>query len=219
VQCLNICGDASNADPARLSGEAVNDEFVTTLDEVDSKIGSLTVSLCKVILGFVYEEWCSVKKNLPTIGKYIAEIEGYFTIGFVLTWSAASHYEIYHTDGIAKHNRQGRRAHRKVDKWATSGTEMLVGPNTFLHAMQSLCVKRAPVEQVEVMFEQAAAACAAGRCRFFEALASERLARFFLREEPNAMKRSQYLTRAATLYRSWGAVAKATALEKQMVRI
>ena len=74
------------------------------------------------------------------------------------------------------------------------------------------------VEQVEVMFEQAAAACAAGRCRFFEALAIERLARFFLREEPNAMKRSQYLTRAATLYRSWGAVTKAAALEKQMVR-
>jgi hypothetical protein len=33
------------------------------------------------------------------------------------------------------------------------------------------------------------------------------------------MKRSQYLTRAATLYRSWGAVTKAAALEKQMVRI
>jgi hypothetical protein len=92
---------------------------------------------------------------------------------------------------------------------------MLVGPNSFLHAMESLCIKRAPVEQVEVMFEKAASACAAGRCRFFEALSNERLARLFLREQPNAMKRSQYLERAAALYRSWGAVAKAAWLEKQ----
>ena len=185
------------------------------LEEVDSKVGRLNVSLCKVILGFVYEDWDSVKKNLPTIGKYRAEMDGYYTIGFLLTWSAASHYEIFHTHGIGAHKRQARRAHRKVDKWATTGTEMLVAPNSFLHAMESLCVKRAPVEQVEVMFEKAASACAAGRCRFFEALSNERLARFFLREEPNTVKRSLYLTRAAALYRSWGAVAKAAALEKQ----
>lgn len=185
------------------------------MEEVGSKVGQLNVSLCRVILAFVYEDWESAKRNLPILGKYRAEMDGYFTIGFLLTWSAASHYDLCRTSGVSMHKRQARRAHRKVDKWATTGTEMLVGVNTFLHAMESLCVKRAPVEQVEVMFEKAASACAVGRCRFFEALSNERLARLYLSDEPNAMKRALYLKRAAALYRSWGAVAKAVSLEKQ----
>jgi ferredoxin-NADP reductase len=182
---------------------------------MDSKVALLNASSCHVILGFVYEDWQTVKNHLTIIRKYEKELDGYFTTGFMLAWCAACHYEIYYTDGISRHKREARRAHRRMKKWATTGTTMLVGPSTFLEAMEGLCVKQAPVDQVEIMFEKAASECAAGRCRFFEALSNERLARLARREEPNTIKHSKYLKRAAELYRSWGAVAKAECLENR----
>lgn len=92
---------------------------------------------------------------------------------------------------------------------------MLIGPSKFLEAIEALCVKQAPVDQVVVMFENAASACAAGGCRLFEALSYERLARLFRSQTPNRTKRSKYLNRAAEVYRSWGAVAKAECLENE----
>ena len=90
---------------------------------------------------------------------------------------------------------------------------MLIGPSTFLEAMEALCVKQAPMDQVEILFEKAASVCAAGGCIFFEALSNERLARLFRSREPYPSKRSKYLNRAAELYRSWGALAKAEWLD------
>ena len=191
-------------------GEAVDDEFARELHQIDSKVALANASRCHVILGFVYEDWQTVKIHLPIFQKYKKELEGYFTTGFMLTWCAACQY---YADGISRHKRDGLRAHRRVTKLATTGTTMLIGPSTFLEAMEGLCIKKAPVDQVEIMFEKAASACAAGRCRLFEALSNERLARYFHREKPNPTKRSKYLKRAAELYRSWGAVAKAELLE------
>ena len=180
---------------------------------MDSKVALITASRCQVILGFVYEDWQAVKIHLPIVKKNEKDLEGYFSSGFTLTWRAACHYEIYHADGISRHKRDGRRAHRRVEKWARTGTTMLVGPSTFLQAMEALCVKKAPWDQVEIMFEKAASECAASRSRFFEALSNERLARLFRRDAPNKTKHSKYLKKAAELYRSWGAVAKAEWLE------
>ena len=112
------------------------------------------------------------------------------------------------TWGLSQHKRDGRWAHCRVKKWATTGTIILVGPSAFLDAMEGLSVKKASVHQVEIMFEKAASACAAGRCRIFEASSNERLARLFCQEVPYTTKRLKYLQRAADLYRSWGAVAK-----------
>jgi hypothetical protein len=95
-----------------------------------------------------------------------------------------------------------------IKKWATTGTEMLVGPTHFLRAMEFLCVEQAPLDRAVTMFEEAASACAAGRCRLLEALSNERLARLFNSEELN-VKREKYLNQAVELYRNWGAVAKA----------
>jgi hypothetical protein len=183
-------------------------------EKVDSNVAVLTKSICSVKLGFLYEDWEIVKQNLLVVDKYQSDIEGYFTIGIILTFAAACHYDIYHTQGISKHKREGRRAHRKVNKWASSGTDMLVGPNCFLRAMEGLCVEHATLDQVEIMFENAAFACAARRCRLFEALSNERLARLFLIEE-SSVKHLKYLKRACELYRSWGAVAKADWLEQR----
>ncbi|KAI2506904.1 PhoQ sensor [Fragilaria crotonensis] len=210
---LNMSGDTSNTNPASLTGEAVDDELTRALHQSDSKVVLMITSVCHLILGFVYEDWQTVKGHLPTAQKHIKDVEGFFTTGFMLTWIAACNYDLYYGYGISRHKRDGRRAHRRVKKWATSGTIMLVGPSTFLDAMEGLCVKNAPVEQVEILFEKAVSACAAARCRFFEALSNERLARLFRSEEPNITKRLTYLKRAANLYRSWGAVAKAEWLE------
>lgn len=210
---LNLSGDPSNTNPASLIGEAVDDEFEREVQNMDSKLALINSSRCKMILGFVYEDWQTVKMHLAIVQKYQKEVKGFFTVGFMLAWCAACHYDIYYTDRKRRHKRDGHRAHRQVTKWATSGTTMLVGPSAFLDAMEGLCVNQVPVEQVEIMFEKAASACAAGRCRIFEALSNERLARLFRRNEPNPTKHSLYLEKAAELYRSWGAVAKAEWLE------
>ena len=212
-QFLNISGDSCNSNPASLRGEAIDDEVAREVQEIDSTVVLVNVSSCHMILGFVYEDWQTVKIHLPIIKKYRKEVEGYFVTGFMLTWFAACHYDIYYTDGIRRNKGDGRRAHRRVTRWATTGTTMLMGPSAFLEAMEGLCVKRAPVDQVEILFEKAASECAAGRCRFFAALSNERLARLFRCEEPNPRKRLKYLKRAGDLYRSWGAVAKAEWLE------
>jgi hypothetical protein len=208
-----MCGDTINTNPASLTGEAVDDELTRELQQLDAAASLMITSCCHLILGFVYEDWQNVKNHLPTFQKYIKEVEGFFTTGFMLTWSAACHYDLYYADGASRHKRDGRRAHRRVTKWSATGTTMLIGPSIFLEAMEALCVKKAPVNQVEILFGKAASACAAGRCRFFEALSSERLARVFRSEEPNTTKRLTYLKRAADLYRSWGAVAKAEWVE------
>ena len=130
------------------------------LEDVDSNVGALVVAFANLLLGFSYEDWESTEHNLAMARKYQSDLDGYFAIGMVLTFSAACHYEMYFMDGNSKHKRDGRRVHRKVMKWATTGTDMLIGPNCFLRAMEILCVERAPVEQVEIAFEEAASACA-----------------------------------------------------------
>lgn len=211
---LNLSGDALNLNPASLRGEAVDHKFTLMQEEVDSQVAVLTESICCVKLGFLYEDWETAKKNLPVVRKYISDIEGFFSTGLLLTFTAACHYDIYHTHRISKHKREGRRDHRKFNKWAASGTDMLVGLKCFLCAMECLCVERAPLDQVEIMFGKAASACASRRCILFEALSNERLARLFLVEK-SSVKHSKYLKRACELYRSWGAVAKADWLEQR----
>ena len=85
----------------------------------------------------------------------------------------------------------------------------------FLAAMESLCVNKAPSDEVDSMFEAAFTACAESKCRYFEALANERLARLYFDEEPEETKGVKYLKRAIDLYRSWGALAKAEWLENK----
>ena len=168
-----------------------------------------------MMMGYTYEKWDIVRNTLPFFRKHEKLLAGIFDAGFSLTFAAACHYDLYRAHGARKHRREGRRAHRKVEKWATTGTEMLSGPNKFLAAMESLCVKKAPLVEVDSMFETAFTACAESKCRYFEALANERLARFYFDEEPEETTGEKYLKRAIYLYRSWGALAKAEWLENK----
>jgi hypothetical protein len=209
-----MSGDARNVDPASLRGEAVDNGFILKFG-----LATLAVVFSNLVLGFSYEDWESTKNNLVGIRNLLSDKNGFFGMGIMLTFTAACHYEIYFMEGNKKHKRDGRRVHCKVTKWATTGTDMLIGPNCFLRAMEILCVEGAPADQVEIAFEKAADACAAQRCRLLEALANERLARLFRSEESNAGKCVKYLNRAVGLYRTWGAAAKAEWLEKQYASI
>ena len=210
---LNLSGDPENVDPSHLRGEALSDEFSLEIRAINSKMALFNENANEMRIGYTYEKWDIVRKTLPFFRKHEKAMAGVFSVGFMYTWVAACHYDLYRAHGTRKHRREGRRAHRKVKKWATTGTEMLSGPNKFLAAMESLCVKKAPLVEVDSMFETAFTACAESKCRYFEALANERLARLYFDEEPEETKGVKYLKRAIDLYRSWGALAKAEWLE------
>jgi len=198
-----------------LRGEALDDELSLEIRATKSDLALSMEGGYELMMGYTFENWDIVKKTLPFLRKHETARIGHFCLGFCYTWVAACHYDLYRAHGTRKHRREGRRAHRKVKKWATTGTEMLLGPNKFLAAMESLCVKKASLEEVDSMFETAFTACAESNCRYFEAIANERLARLYFDEEPDETKGEKYLKRAIYLYRSWGALAKAEWLENK----
>jgi hypothetical protein len=200
-------------DLSLLRGEAMNDEFSKLIIDSGSKRAFVILKWNEVMLGYTFKNWVVVRQTLPILRTHEKDAAGHITIGYLCTWAALCHYDLYRADGHRRHKREGRRAHIQVRKWATTGTEILDGPHHLLNAMESLCVTKAPLEQVEVMFEIAMKACAEGRCVYFEALANERLARLFLDELSDEAKARKYLNRAVSLYRNWGAVAKADWLE------
>ena len=212
---LNLSGDATASDLSLLRGEVMNDEFSKRIIDLGSKRAFAILKWNELTLGYTFENWDVVRQTLPILRTHEKDAAGHFTIGHYCTWTALCHYDLYRTDGNRKHKREGRRAHSQVRKWATTGTEILDGPHHLLNAMESLCVNKASLDEVEVMFDTAMRACAEGRCVYFEALANERLARLFLDDLPDDAKARAYLNRAVKIYRNWGAVAKADSLEKR----
>lgn len=177
--------------------------------DLGSKRAFCSLKSNELMLGYTFENWDVVRTTLPILRKHEKDAAGHFTIGYFCTWVALCHYDLYRAEGRRKHKREARRAHHQVKKWATTGTEILDGPHHLLNALESLCVNKAPLDQVEVMFATAMRACADGRCVYFEALANERLARLFHDEVADEAKARKYLNRAVSLYRNWGALAKA----------
>lgn len=169
----------------------------------------------ELILAYTYEDWNVVQTNLPLIRKLEKEVEGYFCTGFNYSWNAVCHYELYLMTGKKKHKKEARRCHSKVTKWATTGTIMLSGANKWLAAVEALCMKQLPLDELEILFKEAFVALAANKNRYFEALATERLARLCLSADADGAKGQRYLERAIHLYRRWGALAKANWLEKR----
>jgi hypothetical protein len=216
-QSLNLSGDPENPDPRTLLGEAYDDDFSMEMKAIGSKMAVYAMTQCQMNLGYTYEDWDSVRETLPACRKTEVESGGYFSLGFNLTWTAVCNYDLYHTHGKRKNKREARRAHGIVRKWATTGTVMLSGVNKWLTAMESLCVKKTTMEEVEGQFQDAFVALSDNKNTYFEALANERLARLFLAEgtAPDPTKGWKYLARAIHLYRHWGALAKATWLEER----
>jgi hypothetical protein len=211
-----MTGDPLNENPSRLRGEAFDDGFAFAVREIDSKMALLNVHIMESIVAYAFEDYEFVKNSLCYISKNEFEMKGYFSYGFFQTWLATFHYDFFWCTGIRKHRKLARKAHQNVRHWVATGTEMLKGPNSFFDAMESLCSKRSLAE-LETAFQHAALVCAASRCRFFEAVAYERLGRLFLASQPNTGDHLSFFQRAVELYRRWGAHAKANHLERILV--
>ena len=193
----------------------MNDEFSKRITDLDSKLALSFLKCSELILGYTFENWEVVRKTLPLLRALEKDAAHHYFIGYICTWSALCHYDLYRAEGHRKHKREGRRAHNQVKKWAATGTEILDCPHHLLNAMESLCVNKAPLDQIEIMFATAMEACAENRCVYFEALANERLARLYLDEVADKAAAEKYLSRAVNLYRNWGALAKADWLDSR----
>lgn len=216
-QLLNLSGDDENPHPSCLMGEAFDENFALEMKSINSKMAFLFMNYSELMVAYTYDNWSLVETTLPLIRKLEKESDGYFPKGYIFTWSAICHYELYLANGKRKHRREARRCHCQVQKWEASGTVILSGVVKLLDAVKSLCVKEAPMGEVETAFEGAFGALAANKNRFFEALANERLAKLYLgnHESAGAPKGRRYLERAIDLYTRWGAIAKAEWLKKR----
>jgi hypothetical protein len=127
-------------------------------------------------------------------------------------WNSWCHYELFLRSRQTLHRRQGRRAQKHVEMLANTGTVIYAAPNLLLIAMKRLCDRNAIMNDVERSFVTAISACAEVGCWFFQAVATERLARFYLENSNEHEKGMRYLQDAISLYRKWGAFAKVECL-------
>jgi hypothetical protein len=198
-----------------LRGEALDEEFVCSIKEINSKLALVILNLTEAIINYIFDGNLYALNNLSYLTRNEKELQGFFTKAFGLMWLSLFHYERYLVTGKRVHKRFGRKFHRKVNYWATSGTHTLHGPNRLLDAMAQLCKSKvSKTENLILCFQSAANDCAAGQCRLLEALAYERLAKVLYALDPRNCCHRIHSDRAVELYRDWGAIAKADHLER-----
>lgn len=215
---LNLSGDLENEDPRLLTGEVIDKDYAMDLEEiVNARAGICVWRRCEHMVAYTYEDWDHVTELLPINRQFERESAGYFAAGFTLGWDAISHCELYLANGKRTHKKEFRRIHKKIHTWAETGTVMLSGLDNWLAALKSLCFKKASVLEIEKLFQEAFMSLAGNKNAYFEALATERLARMYLSEDMLSVKGRMYLTQAVELYKCWGALAKAEWLEQRYV--
>jgi hypothetical protein len=205
-----------NDNPSCLRGEALDETFTLSIQEVDSKMALMSLYMMESIVSYVFDDEDGVRKNLEYITKYGNEFQGYFTMGFGQTWISLFHYERFLLTGKYVHRRHGRKCHRRVKQWADTGTTMLCGPSSLLDAMAMLCLRKVPCEDLIVSFQDAASACEMGHNRLFEGLAYERLAKVLQIHNVDVKRHCVYRNRAVKLFRRWGAYTIANYLENKL---
>jgi hypothetical protein len=156
------------------------------------------------IVSYVFDDIELVRQNLMLITKFESEMRGHFITGFFQTWLAIFHYESFYMDEKRIHRRRARLSHARVDNWSTTVTEMLLGPASFLDAMESLCVTKSSIDNVIHRFQNAASICSVNKCRLFEALADERLSKALHLHEQEGFNHVSYQQQAVELYQNWG---------------
>jgi hypothetical protein len=212
-----LSGDSFNHDLSQLRGKGLEEYFVSSIKEIDSKMAVMTITVMESIVSYLYDNLDVTQTNLCLLKKYENELLGHFTMGFVQTWISTFHYECFLKTGKRRHKRLGRVSYQRVRHWATTGTTMLLGPYRFLDAMVNLCVYKTPVEQWIVIFQEAASSCAMSHCRLFEAFANERLAKALYKHESAGFRHAHYQDQAVRFYRNWGATAKANHVERMFL--
>jgi hypothetical protein len=212
-QLLNLSGDKDNIEPSTLRGEAMDDVFALEVQDIDSKSAVVRLNQFEMMTAYLFGNWDLVKKGLSYMKKNQKTLTGVYPSEYTHVWTAICNYDTYIECGDHKFRREGQRVHRKVKKWAESGTQILVAPNLLLNAIFSLCSRRASIDQIELNFKISIAACVEAKCIIFEALANERFAKFLYVKVSDRCKGAEYQRQAIEIYRSWGAFNKATWLE------
>ena len=188
--------------------------FALEVQDIDSKSAVVRLNQFEMMTAYLFGNWDLVIKGLSFMKKNEKTLTGIYPTEYTHVWTAICYYDAYMECGDHKFKREGQRVHRKVKKWADSGTQILVAPNLLLIAISNLCSKRVSLLQIESNFEASIAACIEAECSIFEALANERFAKFLYVTGSNRRKKgAEYHRRAIEIYRKWGAIKKATWLE------
>jgi hypothetical protein len=198
-----------NVYSSHLRGEALDEAFVSRIKEIDSKTALLNLHVMESIVSYLFDEEEFMLKNLWFLTNNQKEMQGHCATGFLKTWLSIFHYERFLVTGKRIHKRLGRLSHKKVQYWAATGTEMLHCLSLFLDSIAMRCVSKAPCETLVSTFLNTAKACSASRCRLFEALSYEYLAKECHKLDPEGTNFITYRNQAITLYQNWGATAKA----------
>lgn len=219
MKLLNLTGDKRNEDPSILTGESMDVSMEQEMQELNL-LATLFGGKChEILLACIFENWNHLDKNLlPFYRTYESTVEGYFTSPFNSFFYAMACYEMYGKTRNKKFKREARRANKKVRKWAEGGTVMISAPNRVLTAVDALCGMKETPDVIEELFQLAIDECEAYAYLGFEAMTTERIAKYFLMDNPNEEKARYYLFRSINLYRKWGAVAKVKWLQQRFLR-
>jgi hypothetical protein len=196
----------------------LNEDFAQKIVEIDSRLSVLNLYMVESILSYVFGGDGYLGKNLWYMNNNENAMQGYYGAGFIKTWLAIYHYESFLRTGRGIHRKLGRKSHRVVKRWSTTGTTMLDGPTRFLDAMAMLCVMKTQTNELINIFQAAADSCAVGQGRLFEALAYERLAKALELSDPELVGVNVYYNQAIQLYQEWGALAKAKHVEEKLAQ-
>jgi hypothetical protein len=199
-----------------LRGEAISESFAVQVQNIDSKTASFRFRQNEIMAGFLFENSDAMLKVMSSFKKNEKEVAGIFPAEFSYIWSGLCSFYLFLKTGKRRYRQEGYQASRKVDHWANSGTIIYSAPSLLLQAYQALCLKKLHGEQIEQKFRIAIVACRGAKCTLFEALATELLAKYFLRENPKCRKGLQYLESAIQIYKNWGTLTKATHLAEEM---
>jgi hypothetical protein len=210
---LNICGDNYNTDPSCLRGEALDENFVAEMQDVDSQASLFRLKQWEMMIAYIFGNWELLANALSCMKKYEKKIVAVFPLDFSDVWVAICSYDLFLETGKKYYRKQGQRAHRKVSTYANGGSPIFIAPSMLLSAMASICNGK-NLEQIEMEFQTAITALSDAKCSIFEAIGNERLAKCLLSLGLNQHQAGDYQKRATEIYRKWGAMKKAELLDE-----
>jgi hypothetical protein len=208
-----LCGDQDNLDPSSLRGHAMTDAIFLDMEEIDSKIAVFRLRQYEMMAAYVFKNWELVAKALSYFKYNEKMLFEAFAMDFSYVWAAICFYDLFLETGKNSYKTEGQRAYRRVKNWASSGTKILVAPHILLTAMDSVCRTGISSEQIELNFKAAIDACKVSKCTVFEAIGTERLARYFMEAGSNRNKGEEYRSQAIECYQMWGALCKENLLK------
>ncbi|MCL4861360.1 MAG: AAA family ATPase [Caldilineaceae bacterium] len=207
---LNLQG--RGLDPARLTGEAYDDETMPSLHrEARDITGHLYVS--RLFLAYLFQQNRQAVDYAAEAERHLDGLKGIYFAAMVHFYAALARLALFPEASRPERKiilKQVRTHQSKLKQWAK------YAPMNFLHKWYLVDAERARVmgdhKEARTAYEQAIKLAHEHEFTSDEALAHELAARFYAdRQDPGLA--SFYLRNAHSAYLQWGAVAKVTALE------